>query len=415
LTTSKDLSHILSSFLETEKQLQGEFAAIDEIVLLNQARVLAAFREHTVDETCFYDSTGYGYHDHGREKLDDVYASVFGTESGFVRSQFVSGTHAISCCIYGVLQRGDRLVSLTGKPYDTLQKALGLSEDTHGGLSRFGIQYAEADLTQGICEKELDRVLADGAGMVLIQRSRGYAQRRSLLVEDIEALVIAVKKRLPDVLVFVDNCYGEFAQNREPTHVGADIMAGSLIKNPGAGLAPGGGYVVGRGDLVEKAAWRLTAPGLGIGIGAMGGVKRLFYQGLFLAPHQVGQSLKGMTLAAALFDKLGYAVSPASGEKRADSVQAIQLDTPEQLKRFCRAVQAASPVDSHLVPQPAPMVGYTDEVIMAAGTFIQGASSEFSADAPLRPPYTVFLQGGLTYEHVKLALAEVLVRLELNP
>lgn len=415
MLTSNDQNRILSSFLETEKQLQGEFSAIDEIVLQNQARVLASFREHTVDETCFYDSTGYGYHDHGREKLDDVYASVFGTEAGFVRSQFVSGTHAISCCIYGVLQRGDRLVSLTGKPYDTLQKALGLSEDTHGSLKSLGIHYAEADLTRGICEEELDRILVEGTRMVLIQRSRGYAQRRSLLVEDIEALVTAVKKRLPDVLVFVDNCYGEFAQSREPTHVGADIMAGSLIKNPGAGLAPGGGYVVGRTDLVEKAAWRLTAPGLGTGIGAMGGVKRLIYQGLFLAPHQVGQSLKGMTLAAALFDKLGYTVSPATGEKRADTVQAIQLNTPEQLKRFCRAVQAASPVDSHLVPQPAPMVGYSDEVIMAAGTFVQGASSEFSADAPLRPPYTVFLQGGLTYEHVKLALAEVLVSLELNP
>ena len=414
MTGNREFATYITLFMELENQHREQFNAIDELMLQNQARVLAAFRQHQIDETCFYDSSGYGYHDHGREKLDALYATIFGAEAGIVRSQFVSGTHAIACSLYGVLQPKDRLISLTGRPYDTLQKALGLSAHTFGSLHTLGISYDETDFTQGIDETELDRLLADKVQVVFIQRSRGYAQRRSLVVDDIEQMVAAVKKRQPDTIVFVDNCYGEFTQTTEPCHVGADLVAGSLIKNPGAGLAPGGGYVVGRADLVEKAAWRLTAPGLGTDIGAMAGVKRLFYQGIFLAPHQVGQALKGMILAAAVFEKLGYAVSPKANDFRGDTVQAIRLDDPELLKRFCRAVQMASPVDSHLTPYPAPMVGYENDIIMAAGTFIQGASSEFSADAPLRPPYTVFLQGGLTYEHVKLALAEVLLNLEIE-
>lgn len=412
MTGNEAFATQITLFKELENKYRIQFLAIDELMLKNQARVLEAFRQHQIDETCFYDSTGYGYHDYGREKLDALYATIFGAEAGIVRQQFVSGTHAIACCLYGVLQPKDRLVSLTGRPYDTLQKALGLSANTFGSLQTLDISYDEADFTEDIDEVELDRLLADRVRVVFIQRSRGYAHRRSLLVSDIARMVTAVKKRQPDTIVFVDNCYGEFTQATEPCHAGADLLAGSLIKNPGAGLAPGGGYVVGRADLVEKAAWRLTAPGLGTDIGAMAGVKRLYYQGIFQAPHQVGQALKGMILAAAVFEKLGYAVSPSANDLRGDTVQAIQLGNPELLKRFCRAVQMASPVDSHLTPQPAPMVGYENDIIMAAGTFIQGASSEFSADAPLRPPYTVYLQGGLTYEHVKLALAEVLSRIK---
>lgn len=401
-------------FADAEEAAALQFKTIENTALINQARVLQAFRDLQVDETCFYETTGYGYNDLGRERLDRLYARVFGGEAGLVRPQFVSGTHAIAACLYGILKPGDRLVSLTGKPYDTLQKALGLSAPVFGGLRSLGISYEEADFTEGINDEELDRLLSPDTHAVLIQRSRGYSLRRAVVVEDIAAMVQAVKKRRPQAVVFVDNCYGEFVEDREPCHAGADLIAGSLIKNPGGGIAPGGGYVVGRGDLVEKAAWRLTAPGLGTDIGAMGTVKRLYYHGLFLAPHQVGQALKGMVLAATMFSQLGYAVSPTPGERRGDIVQAIQLGGPELLMRFCRAVQTASPVDSHVTPQPAPLVGYRDRVIMAAGTFVQGASSEFSADAPLRPPYTVFMQGGLTYEHLKLALAEVLNSLEID-
>ncbi|MCL5982353.1 MAG: methionine gamma-lyase family protein [Firmicutes bacterium] len=395
-------------FTEVEEQIASSLRRVARTVLVNQARVLAAFQELRVDETCFHDSTGYGYNDSGREKLDRLFACVFGAEAGLVRPQFVSGTHAIASCLYGILKPGSRLVSLTGRPYDTLQKALGLIGDGRHNLESLGISYGEADLCGTLEETTLDKALAAGAQVVYLQRSRGYAERRSLTVQQVGTLVRAVRQRLPETIIFVDNCYGEFVQEMEPCHVGVDLVAGSLIKNPGGGLATGGGYVVGRADLVEQAAWRLTAPGLGAGIGNMAGVKRLLYQGLFLSPHQTGETLKGMTLAAALFARLGLPVSPSWDEERGDTVQAIRLGDPELLQKFCCAVQASSPVDSYLTPLPAPMIGYRDEIIMAAGTFIQGASSEFSADAPLRPPYTVFLQGGLTYEHIKLALAQVL-------
>ncbi|NLN06322.1 MAG: hypothetical protein GX167_01715 [Firmicutes bacterium] len=395
-----------------EAELQPVFAFIEKTALTNQGRVLQAFRDLQVDETCFAESTGYGYNDLGREKLDKLYARVFGAEAAIVRPHFVSGTHAIACALYGVLKPGDTLLSLTGRPYDTLRKALGLSGSLSGCLADLQIGYREADFIAGWDEADLDRLLTPETAVVLLQRSRGYQARRALLIEDIANIVRAVKARRPDIIVFVDNCYGEFVQELEPCHVGADLIAGSLIKNPGAGLAAGGGYIAGKVGLVEKAAWRLTAPGLGVDLGAMGPHKRLFYQGLFLAPHQVSQALKGMVLAAALFARAGYEVSPKPREKRGDIVQSIRLEDAEKVKRFCRAVQAASPVDSYVEPFPAPMPGYEDEIIMAAGTFIQGASSEFSADAPLRPPYDVFLQGGLTYEHIKLALAEVYARLQ---
>jgi cystathionine beta-lyase family protein involved in aluminum resistance len=403
LDALKRYSHL---FEAAEEQIKEICHIVDNTVLSNQGRVLAAFQELQVDETCFYDSSGYGYNDFGREKLDSLYATVFGGEAGLVRPQYVSGTHAIASAIYGVLKPGERLVSLTGRPYDTLQKALGLTVGSNVVL------YDETDMSNGLSEIELDRVLTPDTSIVFIQRSRGYAERRTLTVDDIRILITAVRQRRPDAVVIVDNCYGEFTEEQEPCHVGADLVAGSLIKNPGAGLASSGGYVVGRSDLVERAAWQLTAPGLGSGIGCMAGVKRLYYQGLFLAPHQVGQSLKGMILAASLFAAIGYSVSPRWDEKRGDVVQAVRLGSAEKLRSFCRAVQAASPVDSHVEPNPAPMVGYEDEIIMAAGTFVQGASSEFSADAPLRHPFSVYMQGGLTYEHIKLALAAVIAQLD---
>lgn len=395
-------------FNSLEDKISHRHKEAGEVALANQARVLESFSALQIDETCFADSTGYGYHDLGREKLDDLYARVFGGEAGLVRPHFVSGTHAISTCLCSVLKRGDRLVSLTGRPYDTLQKVLGLAAPYPGSLISDGVKYVEADLTGGLDPDILDNALNEGAELVFIQRSRGYAERQSLTVGDIRDLIAAVRQRVPEAVILVDNCYGEFVQEQEPCHVGADLVAGSLIKNPGGGLAPTGGYVVGRADLVERAAWRLTAPGLGSGIGSMSGIKRLFYQGLFLAPHQVCESVKGMILAASVFGALGFEVSPDWDTARGDTVQAVHLGNPELLARFCKAVQAASPVDSHLTPLPAPMVGYRDNIIMAAGTFVQGASSEFSADAPLRPPYTVFLQGGLTYEHIRLALSAVL-------
>ena len=408
----KHLQHYITRINQLEEELRPVFLQIEQTALQNQSRVLAAFRQLQIDELCFNESTGYGYNDLGREKLDALYAQAFGGEAAIVRPHFVSGTHAIACALYGILKPGDRILSLTGKPYDTLQKVLGLSAQPFGSLPHLNVEYAEADFTEELDDEQLQQLLTNNTTVVFLQRSRGYAERRSLLVEDIAKIVETVKKRNPRIIVFVDNCYGEFVQSQEPCHVGADLIAGSLIKNPGAGLAAGGGYVIGRADLVEQAGWRLTAPGLGADIGAMGNNKRLYYQGLFLAPHQVSQALKGMVIAAALFAQAGCVVSPLPHEVRGDIVQAIRLGNPGLLKKFCQYVQAASPINSYVVPQAAPMVGYLDEIIMAAGTFIQGASSEFSADAPLRPPYDVFLQGGLTYEHQKLAIAEVFSRLE---
>lgn len=387
-----------------EESLQPLFQKTREIALVNQAKVLAAFWENRVDETCFAASTGYGYHDRGREVLDEVFAGVFRGEAGLVRTHFVSGTHTIWCGLAASLKPGASVLSLSGRPYDTLWKCL-----LRAGLSE---RYEEIDVDTPVSPGILKSRVKEEPGVVFIQRSRGYGSRRSLSVDEIGARIAAVREVFPDAVVLVDNCYGEFVEEKEPCDVGADLTAGSLIKNPGGGLAPCGGYLVGRADLVEKAAWQLTAPGLGSGIGATGD-KRLLYQGLFMAPHQVAESVRGMILAAALFSSLGFEVSPAAGEKRTDTVQAIHLGSPELVKEFCRAVQSASPVDAHVVPEPAPMVGYSDEIIMAAGTFVAGASSEFSSDAPLREPYTVFLQGGLSYEHIKLALASVIMRLNL--
>lgn len=393
---------------QVEADIQTQFAAIDQISFINQKRILDAFRHNKVAETHLQGSTGYGYNDPGRETLEKVYAAAFGAEAALVRGQIASGTHCISLCLFGILRPGDKLLAISGAPYDTLRKVIGDHEGARGSLVDWGIDYDQIEL---LPNGELDyaaisRALETPVKMVLLQRSRGYSLRKPLDVKAIGEVTAFIKSKQPDVIIFVDNCYGEFVEIMEPTMVGVDIMAGSLIKNPGGGLAPTGGYVVGRKDLVNMAASRLTAPGIGGEVGPTLFWQRTFFQGLFIAPTVVAQALKGAVFTARLFESLGYKVLPASVDKRTDIVQAVLLNSPQKLIKFCRAVQEASPVDSFVVPQPWDMPGYDDPVIMAAGTFVQGGSLELTADGPVRPPYAVYFQGGLTYDHVKIAALE---------
>ncbi|HHY36590.1 MAG TPA: hypothetical protein GX518_02750 [Firmicutes bacterium] len=379
---------------------------IQDLAACNQLRVLKAFQEEGVRETDFYPSTGYGYNDLGRDKLDRIWARVFCAQAALVRHQIVSGTHALALCLYGVLRPGDELISATGSPYDTLETVIGHKKNVPGSLREYGITYREIPLLpQG--EPDLAAIAAavsERTKMVFIQRSRGYSWRPALSLETIARIVAAVKRTNPKTVCLVDNCYGEFTALAEPPAVGADLTAGSLIKNPGGGLAPSGGYIAGRAELVEMAAERLTAPGIGGEGGASLDTKRLLYQGLFLAPHIVGEALKGAVFTAQLMESLGYTVSPAAGEERHDLIQAIRFRTRDELLAFCEGIQKAAPVDSMVKPVPAPMPGYTHQVVMACGTFIQGASIELSADAPLREPYIAYVQGGLTASHVRAAL-----------
>ena len=362
-------------------------------------------RECKVSDIHFNTSSGYAYDDIGRSKLEELYAKVFAAESALVRTQFVSGTHALATVLFGILRPGDKIVSLTGTPYDTMQTVIGYTASSSGSLKEYGILYDELPLTEGRVDVErIADVLDERTKMVLIQRSRGYSKHPTLLIEDIREICHQVHRLRPDCICFVDNCYGEFVESLEPTQAGADIMAGSLIKNPGGGLAPTGGYIVGREDLVELASYRLTAPGMGAELGASLVNNRLFFQGLFLAPHVVSQALKGALFAAGIFENLGYMTYPRISDERGDIIQAIELGTAEKLVAFCSGVQKYSPVDSFVKPEPWDMPGYTDQIIMAAGTFVQGASIEFSADGPLRPPYNVYLQGGLTFEQVMFGI-----------
>lgn len=362
-------------------------------------------RECKVSDIHFNTSSGYAYDDIGRSKLEELYARVFAAESALVRTQFVSGTHALATVLFGILRPGDKLVSLTGTPYDTMQTVIGHTASSSGSLKEYGILYDELPLNEGRVDVErIADVLDERTKMVLIQRSRGYSRRPTLLIEDIREICNQVHRLRPDCICFVDNCYGEFVESLEPTQAGADIMAGSLIKNPGGGLAPTGGYIVGREDLVELASYRLTAPGMGAELGASLVNNRLFFQGLFLAPHVVSQALKGALFAAGIFENLGYTTYPRISDERGDIIQAIELGTAEKLVAFCSGVQKYSPVDSFVKPEPWDMPGYTDQIIMAAGTFVQGASIEFSADGPLRSPYNVYLQGGLTFEQVMFGI-----------
>lgn len=391
---------------QAERGLAAQFARIDAIAQTNTRRVLAAFQEHRVAESYFAGTTGYGYDDLGRDKLDEIYAQLFGTEDALVRLQFVNGTHAIACALFGALKAGDVLVSAVGAPYDTLLGVIGAADKGHGSLKDYGVEYRQVELVDDAPDPEgLAKAVADPrVKAVLIQRSKGYATRASLSVEEIGALCRIVRKNNPNAAILVDNCYGEFVEEREPTHAGADLVVGSLIKNPGGGLAPTGAYIAGRRDLVEGAAMRLTCPGIGKECGATLGNNRLLYQGLFLAPHTVSQALKTAVFGAKLMELLGYETQPRSDEVRHDIIQMIHLGGPEAVKRFCRGIQSGAPVDSYVTPEPWDMPGYDCPVIMAAGAFIQGASIELSADAPMREPYTVYLQGGLTYESGKAGM-----------
>lgn len=376
------------------------FEKVDEIAETNTLKVLDAMRECRVSDAHFNTTSGYAYDDIGRGKLEELYAKIFGAERALVRTQFVSGTHALATVLFGILRPGDELLALTGKPYDTMQTVIGYENPSPGSLKEFGIGYRELPLLDGRVDiRNIKNVLTEKTKLVLIQRSRGYSMRPPLSIEDIRASCAEVKRISPDCVCFVDNCYGEFVDTLEPTQVGADIMAGSLIKNPGGGIAPTGGYIAGRNELVELSSYRLTAPGMGDELGASLANNRLLFQGLFMAPHTVGQAIKGAIFAAGVFQRLGYKTLPLPTEERGDIIQAIELGSREKLIAFCCGIQKYSPVDSYAAPEPWDMPGYTDQVIMAAGTFVQGASIELSADGPLREPYNVYLQGGLTFEH----------------
>lgn len=399
---------------QAEAKAESRLKELDRLAEANQWKVIEAFQRHKVSDFHFAGSTGYGYNDRGREVLDLVYAQVFGAEAALVRPHFVSGTHTIGTALFGILRPGDKLLYITGSPYDTLHNVIGTGRDGSGSLADFGVSFGAVDLNaQGKPDwNAIADALTPDTRVVGIQRSRGYAWRASFTVEEIGEMVRFVKNKKPDAIVFVDNCYGEFTELTEPTEAGADLIAGSLIKNPGGGIAPTGGYVAGRADLVEKTAYRLTAPGIGGEVGAMLGTMRSLFQGLFLAPHLVGQALKGSVFAAALFEDLGFDTQPRWQDTRTDLIQAIRFTGPDHLIAFVQGIQKASAVDAHVVPEPWDMPGYEDPVIMAAGTFIQGGSLELSADAPVREPFIAYMQGGLTYAHAKLGVLHALSNLK---
>ncbi|MEL7037965.1 MAG: methionine gamma-lyase family protein [Cyanobacteria bacterium J06592_8] len=393
--------------LEAAKQeLSSIFSGIDTQVKQNLKRVLDAFRQHRVGTQHFAGVTGYGHDDLGRQTLDRVFAEIMDAETSAVRVQFVSGTHAIACALFGTLRPGDEMLAVAGTPYDTLEEVIGLRGKSQGSLLEYGISYRQIDLTldKKIDWENLKFGITPKTRLVFIQRSCGYSWRSSLSIAEIEKIVHIVKQQNPNTICFVDNCYGEFIETREPTSVGADLIAGSLIKNPGGTIAPAGGYVAGRADLVEAATCRLTAPGIGSSGGATFDQNRLLFQGLFLAPQMVGEAKKGNHLLAYVFDQLGYRVNPLPLEPRRDIIQAIELGVPEKLIAFCRALQKYSPVGSYLDPVPAEMPGYESQLVMAGGTFIDGSTSELSADGPLREPYIVFCQGGTHWTHLEIAL-----------
>ncbi|HHU76768.1 MAG TPA: hypothetical protein GXZ24_07765 [Firmicutes bacterium] len=413
--------------IETEKAVKKEHDAIDTISLFNQAKVLSAFREEKISEDCFFSNEGYGYNDLGREKLEALFTLIFKGEDALVRPHLVSGTHTLFTCLRGLLRPGERLLVVTGQPYDTLWRAIGGRQPARegrqsepvangdGNLADLGVSFSCLDImekegeTGNNADEKLKRLLGRPTSTVLIQRSRGYNPfRRSLTIDDIAGMIDKIRSYRPDVAIFVDNCYGEFVEKEEPLEAGADLLAGSLIKNPGGGLAPTGGYIVGKKEYVRRVSNALTAPGLAKKLGAFVSGKRLYFQGLFMAPHLTGEALKGAVTLAGVLEKAGYDVNPRPGDKRGDIVQMIRLKKKEELQNFCRAVQQFSPINSHFVPVEGETPGYRDPIFMAAGTFVQGATSEFTADAPLRRPYTLYLQGGLSYQHVILVIASIL-------
>lgn len=397
---------------EIEKSLKERFEAIDMRAEYNQMKVIKAMQENRVSDIHFAATTGYGYNDLGRDTLEDVYASAFHGESALVRPQLISGTHALHIALSGNLRPGDELLSPVGKPYDTLEEVIGI-RDSVGSLKEYGVAYRQVDLLpDGSFDYEnIAKAINEKTKLVTIQRSKGYATRPTLSVGQIGELIAFVKKIKPEVICMVDNCYGEFVETIEPTDVGADMIVGSLIKNPGGGLAPIGGYIVGRKDCIDRASYRLSAPGLGKEVGASLGLNQSFYQGLFLAPTVVAGALKGAIFAANIYEKLGFAVVPNGTEERHDIIQAITFGKPEGVIAFCQGIQAAAPVDSFVSPEPWDMPGYDAPVIMAAGAFVQGSSIELSADGPIKPPYAVYFQGGLTWYHAKLGILMSLQKL----
>lgn len=400
---------------QAEKAIRNEFERIEDIRDFNQEKVLNAFIENKVAPEHFYTVSGYGHDDLGREVLDKVFADVFKAEKALVRIHFASGTHTLACCLFGNLKYGDKLISVAGAPYDTMQEVIGTAGDDltkEDSLIGNGVLYDEVPLKNGtdIDFEKLDEMIDKTVKMVLIQRSKGYSTRKSLSIETIGKICEIVKKNNPNCICFVDNCYGEFVDTKEPLEVGADLIAGSLIKNPGGGLVEAGGYIAGKAKYVDKCANRLTAPGIGSEGGAMFNQHRLIFQGLFMAPSVVCDAVKGAVLAAKIFDEIGYDSYPKYNEKRTDIIQNITFGSPEPLEHFCRTIQSLSPVNGYVTPIPEYIPGYEDQVIMAGGTFIEGSTIELSADGPMRAPYVAYMQGGLTYAHIKIALRKILDR-----
>ncbi len=397
-----------------EAALKEQFARIDAIEEHGTRRILKVYQEHMIAYRHFAPTTGYGYDDVGRDTLEKVFADLFGTQAAIVRPQIVSGTHAISLCLFGLSLPGDHILSATGTPYDTLEGIIGWGNGQApiGSLKEMGVSYSQVELKDGkIDVAAVDAAITPKTKLVIAQRSRGYDWRPSLMPEDFAELADMLHTKHPGVRLMVDNCYGEFVCEKEPTHYGADVCVGSLIKNPGGGIAPTGGYVVGTQDAIERISYRLTAPGIGLEVGSYAASYQPFYQGLFMAPHTVAQAIKTACLAARVFEDLGMMTTPGSDAPRADIIQAIQMGSPDRLVAFCQGIQMASPIDSMALPEPWDMPGYTDQVIMAAGTFVSGASVELSADAPMREPYTAYMQGGLTYAHGRIAIAQALQRM----
>lgn len=406
LSTFKIDEKIIDFVEKVEKEIIQGFEKLGDVRAYNQFKVLKAMQESNLSDNHFNWNTGYGYNDAGRETLEKVYSKVFNTEDAIVRPIIVNGTHALTLCLTGILRPGDELISATGKPYDTLEEVIGIRRENKSSLKDFGVEYKQIDfLASG--EVDIDTLIesiTDKTKMVYIQRSTGYGWRKALTIEGIKAIVDRVKSIDDNIIIMVDNCYGEFLEAEEPTDVGADIMAGSLIKNPGGGLALTGGYIVGKQDLIDLISYRMTSPGIGKECGLTFGLTRNMFQGLFIAPQVVTEALKGALLCAKVFENLGYEVCPRFSDKRSDIIQAIKLGSPESVIAFCEGIQAAAPVDSYVTPVPWDMPGYDSPVIMAAGAFVQGSSIELSADAPIKEPYIAYFQGGLTYEHAKFGV-----------
>lgn len=405
-----DIQHIVSKVEETLTPL---FKEIEETAYINQEKVLNAFHHVKASENDLVGSTGYGYDDFGRDHLEEIYAHTFKAEDALVRPQIISGTHAITLALQSTLKYGDELMYITGSPYDTLLEVIGVNGNGIESLKEHGVTYKEVALKDGMIDVEtVLNTISKQTKVIAIQRSKGYGQRPSITVDEIETAISQIKQRYSNVIIFVDNCYGEFVERREPIEVGADLIAGSLIKNPGGGLAKIGGYIAGRKDLIERCGYRLTAPGIGKEAGASLFSLQEMYQGFFLAPHVVSQSLKGSLFTSLLLEKMNMNTVPKYDVKRTDLIQTVQFDTKEQMIAFCQSIQHASPINAHFSPEPSYMPGYEDDVIMAAGTFVQGSSIELSADGPIRPPYEAYVQGGLTYEHVKIAVTRAVMNLK---